>query len=50
MEKARPDNAQAYASGEEDWWRYGAQWLCHVKDTDGRWVPDAEKTLDNGTM
>ena len=33
--------AETYAAGDEDWWRYGAGWTCHAQDANGRWVPEA---------
>ncbi|WP_370191504.1 hypothetical protein [Qipengyuania sp.] len=29
----------AFEAGDEDWWRYGADWVLHRRDARGAWVP-----------
>ena len=39
---------EAYAAGDEDWWRYGEGWVLHEQDAEGRWVPEAGDAGESG--
>ena len=32
----------AFEAGDEDWWRYGADWALHTRDAAGEWVAERE--------
>ena len=32
----------AFEAGDEDWWRYGADWALHTRDAAGEWVAAGE--------
>ena len=37
---------EAFAAGDEDWWRYGEGWVLYGQDARGRWVPEADSVED----
>ena len=32
----------AFEAGDEDWWRYGADWALHARNAAGVWVVERE--------